>query len=113
MNEELDNIIEELVKIEKKLDLFYEKEDFISYNNALDFRFKLLRKLEFYTESQKAQEILQKIIKKDELRKQGIKEKMINLKKQQTNLQTGKRAIKNGYYNIQEGLRRKKIDKSG
>ncbi|BBE31406.1 hypothetical protein OSSY52_15470 [Tepiditoga spiralis] len=113
MDKELDNIINELEKIEIKLDLFYKKGDFVSYNNALDFRFKLLKKLQIYNEEKRVKEIIQKIIKKDEIRKDGIKEKMNNIKKQQVNLQTGKRAIKNGYYNIQEGLRRKKIDKSG
>ncbi|MDK2945631.1 hypothetical protein [Geotoga petraea] len=111
--QELNLLIEELSNIEKSLDDAIKSDDFIKYNSIMDSRMKTFKKLENFFDDEKVKNILKDIIKKDEERKKIVEEKISNLKKDQMNLQKGKNAIKKGYYNVQEGLRRKKIDKSG
>ncbi|TGG88326.1 hypothetical protein [Geotoga petraea] len=111
--QELNLLIEELSNIEKSLDDAIKSDDFIKYNSIMDSRMKTFKKLENFFDDEKVKNILKDIIKKDEERKKNVEEKISNLKKDQMNLQKGKNAIKKGYYNVQEGLRRKKIDKSG
>lgn len=111
--QELNLLIEELSKIEKSLDDAISNDDFIKYNSIMDSRMKTFKKLESFFDDEKVKNILKDIIKKDAERKKIVEDKISNLKNDQMNLQKGKNAIKKGYYNVQEGLRRKKIDKSG
>lgn len=113
INKETDLLIEELNKIEKDLDSSLANEDYTKYNFILDSRMKTFKKLENFFDDENVQNILKKIIKKDEERKKVFEIRLSKLKNEQMNLQKGKNAIKKGYYNVQEGLRRKKIDKSG
>lgn len=113
LNNEILKVINELELIEKKLDSDIEKEDFIHYNSLLESRMKTFKKMENFLENDNVKGILKNILEKDKKRTELINEKLNKLKGDQLNIQKGKNAIKKGYYNVQEGLRRKKIDKSG
>jgi len=113
LSKELEKIFSELDLIENNLDDSIENEDFIKYNSLMDSRMRTFKKLENFFEEKQVKNKLEKIIEKDKIRKNIIEEKLKNLKSDQMNIQKGKNAIKKGYYNVQEGLRRKKIDKSG
>jgi hypothetical protein len=113
LNKELYLLLSELNNIEHNLDESIEKDDFIKYNSIMDSRMKTLKKLENFLSEEEVKTKLNNIINKDKKRKKIIEEKISNLKNAQMNIQKGKNAIKKGYYNVQEGLRRKKIDKSG
>ena len=113
LSKELNLLLNELKNIEKSLDESIEKDDFIKYNSIMDSRMRTFKKLENFLNEEKVKNTLKNIIDKDEERKKIIENKISNLKNDQMNIQKGKNAIKKGYYNVQEGLRRKKIDKSG
>ena len=113
LNKELNLLLNELKNIENSLDESIEKDDFIKYNSIMDSRMRTFKKLENFLDSERVKKTLKNIIDKDEERRKIIEEKISKLKNDQMNIQRGKNAIKKGYYNVQEGLRRKKIDKSG
>jgi len=113
MEKSYEEIINDLEKVESKLDLFLEKEDFENFNVMIEYRMKIFKKLEKYSDEPVLKEKLSSVFLKDKTREEKVKKIMENTRKSIKDLNKGKTAFKNGYYNVQNELIKKKIDKSG
>ncbi|PWJ90059.1 hypothetical protein C7380_11347 [Oceanotoga teriensis] len=109
---DLNELINNLETIETNLNILIQEEKFEEFNNLLDERLQEIKKIEKFSD-EKVKIIIKKIIENDKNRNEKINEKINTLKNNQKNIQIGKKAIQKGYYGVQEGLIRKKIDRSG
>lgn len=111
--EKIEFLLSEIGNIENKLENLLKNSDFEGFSKSLEERYLLLKQLEYYKTDPRVLEVVNNILKKDSARHDLIIDQINKLKVNQLQIQKSKKAMKNGYLKVEEGMRRHNINKSG
>lgn len=109
----MDDLLKELIIIENKIDEVIKNNNYENILHLLDERKTIFKKLEKYKNEDKIKHQIEKIIESDKERYSLIKNNLESIKISSKDIQTGKKAIKKGYFSYRNEMRSKKFDGNG